>query len=402
MKILAVESSGMTASAAVLEDDKIVAEYSVNNKKTHSQTLVPMLDEVRTMTGLDLDTLDYVAVSGGPGSFTGLRIGSATAKGIAMVLGIPVVSVPTLEALAMLAFPAQGIVAALIDARNEQVFAGLYRFENDVLQIVADQAPVKVEELAQKLNAIGQTTTLVGDGTGIYREKLSGLLPVPFRFMPPHLNAQRAGAVAVRALDLIREGRVQSAAEHAPEYLRVSQAERVRAQKQLEAAKPVIRPMAQEDVPAVAALERSTFTEPWSEQGFRDELTHPYALYLAAFCPAGGSRPDTADSGKPELAGYCGLVQSFEEAEITNVAVSAGHRRKGVGKAMLEELLRLGRERGIRRFILEVRVGNKEARSLYTKLGFKEAGVRRGFYTLPTEDALTMVLEPEEFRKEIN
>ena len=118
MKLMAIESSGMTASAAILEDEKIVAEYSVNNKQTHSQTLVPMLEEIREMAGLQLEELDYIAVSGGPGSFTGLRIGSATAKGIAMVLDIPIVSVPTLEGLAMLAYPADGVVAALMDASD--------------------------------------------------------------------------------------------------------------------------------------------------------------------------------------------------------------------------------------------------------------------------------------------
>ena len=238
MKLMAIESSGMTASAAILEDEKIVAEYSVNNKQTHSQTLVPMLEEIREMAGLQLEELDYIAVSGGPGSFTGLRIGSATAKGIAMVLDIPIVSVPTLEGLAMLAYPADGVVAALMDARNAQVFAGLYRFEDGRLQVVKDQAPMKVEELAQAVNELGETVTLTGDGAAVYRQQLEEMLQVPFRFMPPHLCAQRAGAVAVRALDYIREGKVESAAEHAPVYLRVSQAERVRAEKEKQNAQP--------------------------------------------------------------------------------------------------------------------------------------------------------------------
>ena len=100
MRILGVDSSGMVASVALVEDDLLVAEYSVNYKKTHSQTLLPMIDEVKKMIDLDLSSIDAIAVSGGPGSFTGLRIGSATAKGLGLALGKPLIHVPTVDALA--------------------------------------------------------------------------------------------------------------------------------------------------------------------------------------------------------------------------------------------------------------------------------------------------------------
>ena len=101
MKILALDSSGLVASVAVVSDDNLIGEYTINYKKTHSQTLLPMLDEVAKMTELDLKTIDFIAVSAGPGSFTGLRIGSATAKGLALALDKKIVSVPTVDALAM-------------------------------------------------------------------------------------------------------------------------------------------------------------------------------------------------------------------------------------------------------------------------------------------------------------
>ena len=101
MKILALDSSGNVASAAVLDEKSLIAEYTINYKKTHSQTLLPMLDEIVRMTELDLNTIDAIAVAAGPGSFTGLRIGSATAKGLGLALGIPLVEVPTLDAMAM-------------------------------------------------------------------------------------------------------------------------------------------------------------------------------------------------------------------------------------------------------------------------------------------------------------
>ena len=100
MKILALDSSGLVASVALIEDETLVAEYTMNYKKTHSQTLLPMLDEIKKAVDLDLETLDAIAVAAGPGSFTGLRIGSATAKGLGLALHKPFIVVPTLEALA--------------------------------------------------------------------------------------------------------------------------------------------------------------------------------------------------------------------------------------------------------------------------------------------------------------
>lgn len=122
MKILALDSSGLVASVAVVEDDNLIAEYTVNYKKTHSQTLLPMLDEIVKMTELDLDTIDAVAVAAGPGSFTGLRIGSATAKGLGLALKKPLIGVPTLEGLAYNLYNTKGLICPLMDARRNQVY----------------------------------------------------------------------------------------------------------------------------------------------------------------------------------------------------------------------------------------------------------------------------------------
>ena len=128
MKILALDSSGLVASAAVVEDDITIAEYTINYKKTHSQTLLPMLDELRRMTELDLHTIDAIAVAAGPGSFTGLRIGSATAKGLGFALDIPIIPVPTVDALAYNLYGSDKLICPLMDARRNQVYTGLYTF----------------------------------------------------------------------------------------------------------------------------------------------------------------------------------------------------------------------------------------------------------------------------------
>ena len=139
MKILALDSSGIVASVAVIEDDILLAEYTVNYKKTHSQTLLPMLDEVVKMTELDLQTIDAIAVAAGPGSFTGLRIGSATAKGLGLALKKPLIAVPTVDALAYNLYDVSGLICPIMDARRSQVYTGIYRFEEHKLVAVKQQ-----------------------------------------------------------------------------------------------------------------------------------------------------------------------------------------------------------------------------------------------------------------------
>ena len=129
MKLLALDSSGLVASAAILHDDELVAEYTVNYKKTHSQTLLPMVDEIVSMTETDLGQVDAIAVAAGPGSFTGLRIGSATAKGLGLALKKDLVPVPTLEGLAYNYYGYPGLICPVMDARRQQVYTGIYRFE---------------------------------------------------------------------------------------------------------------------------------------------------------------------------------------------------------------------------------------------------------------------------------
>lgn len=232
MKVLGIDSSGLVATVAVAEDDNLLAEYTVNYKKTHSQTLLPMLDEIVRMTELDLSTLDAVAVAAGPGSFTGLRIGAATAKGLGLALGKPLVEVPTLEGLAYNLYGTSHLVCPMMDARRSQVYTGLYTFQGYQMQTVIAQCAVSIEEMIEKINKIGQAVTFLGDGVCVAAPSIKEHCQVPYTFAPAHLNRQRAGAVAVLAMEYYRDGKMQTAAEHRPEYLRMSQAERERLEAQ--------------------------------------------------------------------------------------------------------------------------------------------------------------------------
>ena len=232
MKVLGIDSSGMVATVAVVEDTQMLAEYTINYKKTHSQTLLPMLDEVAKMIELDLNTIDAIAVAAGPGSFTGLRIGSATAKGLGLALKKPLVSVPTLEGIAYNFCGSEKVICPMMDARRSQVYTGIYEFQENTLKVMEDQMAVPVEEVLEKLNQTGREVILAGDGVPVYLELIKKNLKVPYLLAPAHLNRQRAGAVAVLGIQYAKEGKLESAMEHQPDYLRLSQAERERAQKQ--------------------------------------------------------------------------------------------------------------------------------------------------------------------------
>ena len=232
MKILALDSSGLVASVAVMEDDNLLAEYTMNYKKTHSQTLLPMLDEMAKMIDLDLNTVDAIAVAGGPGSFTGLRIGSATAKGLGLALKKPLISIPTVDGLAYNLCGVEKIVCPLMDARRNQVYTGIYEFEGNELKVIEAQMAVDITEIAEKLNTLGREVIFLGDGWPVYEAKLAEILTVPYMAAPAHQSRQRAGALAALAMCYAKEGRMESATEHEPDYLRLSQAERERAEKE--------------------------------------------------------------------------------------------------------------------------------------------------------------------------
>ena len=232
MKILGLDSSGIVASVAIVEDDVLIAEYTVNYKKTHSQTLLPMLDEIAKMTELDLNSIDAIAVAAGPGSFTGLRIGSATAKGLGLALKKPLIAIPTVEGLAYNLYDISGLICPIMDARRKQVYTGIYRFTDHQLKVVEDQMAVSMETVIEKLNQYGEVVTFLGDGVPVFHELIAEKMTVPYSFAPAHVNKQRAAAVAALGEIYYRQGKTETAMEHVPDYLRVSQAERERAARE--------------------------------------------------------------------------------------------------------------------------------------------------------------------------
>ena len=233
MKILAIDSSGLVAGVALLEDEELIAEYTVQYKKTHSQTLLPMLEEIGRMVELDLASLDAIAVAAGPGSFTGLRIGCATAKGLGQALGKPLVAVPTVDALAYNLYGCDNrLICPMMDARRNQVYTGIYTFYRSLkgfrVEILKEQCAMDVDELLEELNGREQEVIFLGDGVPVFKGPIEERLKIPYSFAPAGFNRQRAAALGVLALTYLEEGKTVSAADMKPEYLRMSQAERER------------------------------------------------------------------------------------------------------------------------------------------------------------------------------
>lgn len=233
MRVLAIDSSGLTATVAIVEDDTTIAEFTINYKKTHSQTLLPMIDEMVKMVEADLNTIDAIAVAGGPGSFTGLRIGSATAKGLGLALGKPLIHIPTADAMAYSIYGCEDIICPIMDARRNQVYTGIYQMDGDKLQVLEAQMAVEIDELAKKLCTYGKPVIFLGDGVPVHKDRLEKELMTNYdiAFAPAHMNQQRAAAVGMLGIQYYKEGKTETAMEHEPDYLRVSQAEREREER---------------------------------------------------------------------------------------------------------------------------------------------------------------------------
>lgn len=227
MKILGIDSSGLVASAAIADEKNIIAEFTVNNKQTHSQTLLPMIEKVVDMSGIELEQIDAIAIAAGPGSFTGLRIGSATAKGIGLALKKPIVSVPTLEGLAYRVSVFDGLICPIMDARRGQVYTGIYKADGDGLTCLSEQKAVDIHDILKELEEYDEKVIFLGDGVEVHRETIEN----EFVFAPVHLSKQSAAAVAVLGSIYFEQGKTESADEHKPIYLRKSQAEREREER---------------------------------------------------------------------------------------------------------------------------------------------------------------------------
>ena len=227
MLILAFESSARAASVALVEDGRLISQYSQCSGLTHSRTLLPMAEDMLKNAELSLDKVDLFAVAHGPGSFTGIRIGVAAAKGLAFAADKPAVGVSTLAAMARNVAFCDGLVICAMDARRQQVYNALFEAKDGQLTRLTPDRAIALEELAEELRSDPRPKTVVGDGAKLCLAHLTAA-GIPCRLAPAHLVMQNAMSVALEAEAMAAEGKLVSAQALEPVYLRPAQADRLR------------------------------------------------------------------------------------------------------------------------------------------------------------------------------
>lgn len=233
MKILAVESSALTASVAVCEDSFPIASMTLQTGHTHSDTLLPMVEQLLAHAGLSVQEIDLFAVPTGPGSFTGIRIGVSLIKGLAFNSGKPCVGTSSLEGMAYNLYGFSGILCPVMDARRNQLYNALFRFEGDKLIRLTEDRLIPASTLAEELAAYHESVILTGEGSAILRNET--VAPIHYIEPSPLMATQNAVGVAQLALREYTAGRAVNDSELLPVYLRPSQAERERNERLAEA-----------------------------------------------------------------------------------------------------------------------------------------------------------------------
>lgn len=225
MKILSIDSATAAATCAILENDNVLGEITFNYKKQHSLILMPIIDELFNNTGMGISDIDAFVASKGPGSFTGLRIGLATIKGLSQGTNKPFVTVSTLDALANNLAYTNGIICPILDALRDNVYTALYTFDNQELIRTSEYMNVSIDELINMLKEKNCSVSFVGDGVPKFKEKIITHLPNVF-FAPAHLNLAKASSLGELGLKLLSKGVFDDIYASVPIYLRKPQAER--------------------------------------------------------------------------------------------------------------------------------------------------------------------------------
>ena len=225
MKILSIDCATAAATCAILNDDNVLGEITYNYKKQHSTVLLPIIDELFNNVGMSISDIDGYVASKGPGSFTGLRIGLATIKGLSQGSKKPFVTVSTLDSLAYNLAYTDGIICPILDALRDNVYTALYTFNNYKLNRITDYMNISIDELIDMLKEKNSNLSFVGDGIPKFRERLMQQLP-NIGFAPTHLNLAKASSLGELGLKLLSKGIFDDLYASVPIYLRLPQAQR--------------------------------------------------------------------------------------------------------------------------------------------------------------------------------
>ncbi len=390
MLILALETATIPGSVSLARDGEVIGEIELPRDKYISEALLPAIDGLLGRAGAGPENLDVLAFAIGPGSFTGLRVGLATIKGLALALGIPIAAVSSLCVIAAAASPqGGGVIRAVIDAGRGEVFSGVFRAEAGRVDVLEEEKRIRWADFWTEVRSEEIVAGLIPESEGA-RARDRGALAAPLR--------PSAGGVARLAFDRMARGDKKPMAidEVSIRYLKPSWAEEVLGERgaitgiAAESVKAgaggrgiTIEGMRPEDLGSVLSIEKSSFSNPWTMAHFMAELA----------APPGVSVPLVARNSDGRPVGFlCGRIAAGE-AEILDLAVEADRRRWGIGTKLLTAFLDKSRAAGVSRVHLEVRASNTRAQLFYRRFGFQGVGRRPAYYRRPTEDAILLTLD---------
>ena len=378
MKILAIDTSSKICSVTIFEDTNPIIELQNDDEKTHSVKLMPMVDKAFNETNLTLDDIDLLVCSLGPGSFTGVRIGIATIKAFADAKNIPVVGISSLEILAYnvkeLPLSSNSLVCSMIDAKNENIYCGLYKFSKNScnqLSIFAENIHTsieKIKEIALEYNY--KDIIFVGDATLLYKDLLVSSFTTPI-FAED--NIQKGSSIAIAGYFKYSNKEYGDSSSLSPIYLKKSQAERTLEEK------IKIYEMTQSDIDLITPNFSTEFDEFWNINTLQNDFNNPNSTYFIAKLD-------------DEIVGFAGFLKICDEANIMNIVTKINKRNLGVGSKLLTKLFNCAKDKNCTSITLEVNDHNSSAIHLYEKFGFKRIGLRKKYYN-NTDDAIIMSIK---------
>lgn len=410
MSVIAIETTGEIASAALLDGTGKLYQMAGEGRMDHLHGLMPMVKKLTEESGTSLDEVEMIAVSMGPGSFTGIRIGAASARTLAQVLDVPVAPVMTLDSFVYNDFgldtdaEAGTVIVPMIDARREQVYASAYMY-GSTEQLVSAGAWDAVEFLEKVRESVPDGTSRIifcGDGSEAYAKKIeeAGFKGIEISTAAGESSRQNAASVLAAGTALRDSGKLCGYNDAVPVYFRRAEAEQKRISGRLGLKKRVVkesgpvlemppadgiieyRMIGKEMINELAELDKLCFSDPWKARAFEGDFDGGRkAAYAGAF------------NSRGELIGFAGLVYLLDEGDVNRVAVHPLYRAKGIGGRCLDMALGAAVSAGVNKVLLEVREANRSAISLYKDHGFRVISKRKGYYQDTGENALIMQKE---------
>lgn len=362
MKILSIDTASNICGVSILEDTNLICQLDQDTGRTHSENLMPMIQQAFEQTNLTLKDIDLLVCDKGPGSFTGIRIGIATVKAFHDSLSIPCIGVNSLETLAY-SIKKEGLIASILDCKNDNCYFALYELKDEKYQEIIPPNADTIENaltICKKNGSNISTITFIGDGCETYKD----LIFAKFKncILANHennsLNSYYLGLAG------LKQFRQNNWDDVLPLYLRKPQA-----QRQLEEKNRMIEItlMILEDLEQIASILTTDFDSFWNYEILKEELKAENSKYWIA------------KMGQ-EIIGFAGMKIMLDNADIMNIVVKKSYRNQGIGSLLLKKLISTSQELNLISITLEVMEENYPAIHLYKNFGFKQIGIRKNYY----------------------